>query len=69
MTLEEVQNHHRKIHGITADTTYDPEVHEETPAICFGELLPETADLGGQPLIVGAPGALESGFAWTDDPQ
>lgn len=38
MTDQEVAAHLRKVHGITEETTYDPDLHASVPAMCFGPI-------------------------------
>lgn len=46
MTDEKLQAHLRKVHGITEGTTYDPDIHFDVPAICFGPSI-ESNSMGG----------------------
>lgn len=47
MTPEELAQRLRRDHGIPEGTIYDPHLHEDVPALCFGPL-PEDNGMGGE---------------------
>jgi len=51
MNSEQLTNYYRRVHGIEEGTTYDPDVHFDVPAMCFGPVEVDiTASDGGQHL-------------------
>lgn len=51
MNTDQVISHLRKAHGIEPGTVYDPDLHAEVPALCFGTVPPSNRLIGdGAPL-------------------